>query len=102
MSLDLLHARLRHRSARALLAADAAEIWRDVEVKLSPNPFCTFCKIATITKRNQSKVPMGAEKPLARVFMDSFLVPHKSSFDPDFDLGHCLLIVDTYSRIPTL
>ena len=83
-----------------MLAADAAEMWKDVEVKLSPDPFCTSCKIATITKRNRSKVPMGADRPLARVFMDIIPAPHKFSFDPNCDFSHYLLIVDTYSRIP--
>ena len=102
VSLDLLHSRLGHRSTRALLAADAAEMWKDVEVKLSPDPFCTSCKIATITKRNRSKVPMKADRPLARVVMDIIPAPHKSSFDPNCDFSHYLLIVDTYSRIPRL
>ena len=45
---------------------------------------------------------MGAEKPLARVFMDIIPAPQKSSFDPDCDFSHYLLIVDTYSRMPRL
>ena len=102
VSLDLLHTRLGHRSKRSLLAADTADMWKNVEVKLSPDLFCTSCKIATITKRNQSKVPIGVEKPLATVFMDIIPAPHKSSFDPDCDFSHYLLIVDTYSRIPRL
>ena len=103
VSLDLLHARLGHRSTRALLAAFAADMWRDVEVKLSPDPFCTsYNKIAIITKRNRSKVPMGAENPLVRVFMDIIPAPHKSSFDPDCDLSNYLLIDNTYSRMSRL
>ena len=50
ISLERLHQRLGHRATRSLIAADTAGLWADTEIWMSPDPFCTSCKIAAISK----------------------------------------------------
>ena len=41
IALELLHQRLGHISTRSLLAGDTANIWKDIELRIYPDPFCT-------------------------------------------------------------
>ena len=44
IALELLHQRLGHRSTRSLLAGDTANFWKDIELRIDPDPFCTSCQ----------------------------------------------------------
>ena len=39
IALELLHQRLGHRSNRSLLASYTANIWKDIELRIDPDPF---------------------------------------------------------------
>ena len=45
IALELLHQRLGHISTRLLLAGDTVNVWKDVELRIYPDPFCTSCRI---------------------------------------------------------
>ena len=102
VSLEHLHQCLGHRATRSLLAADAAGLWEDVEIRMDPDPFCTSCKVATITKKSRSKQPLDPVGPLKWVFMDIIPSPHSKSIDKEACFANYLLVVDAYSRVPRL
>ena len=77
IALDLLHQILGHRSTRALLAGDTANIWEDAELRIDPDPFCTSCQISSMKKKARSKIPLKPKAPFKWVFMD--IVPSTST-----------------------
>ena len=55
IDLELLHQGLGHRSTISLLAGDTDNVWKDVELRIDTDPFCTLCKISSMNKRARSK-----------------------------------------------
>ena len=45
VALELLHHRLGHISTRSLMDGDTANVWKDIELRIYPDPFGTPCKI---------------------------------------------------------
>ena len=41
VTLELLYNILGHRSTRSLMDGDTANIWKDIEPRIYPDPFCT-------------------------------------------------------------
>ena len=64
IALELLYQKLGHRSTRSLLAGNTANIWKDIELRLDPDPFCTSCQISSINKKSRSKIPLNPKAPL--------------------------------------
>ena len=54
IDLELLHQRLGHRSTRSFLAGDNANVWKYVELRIYPEPFCTSCQISPMNKKDRS------------------------------------------------
>ena len=48
VALELFHNRLGHRSTRSLMARDTKNVWKDIELSIDPDPFCTSCKISSM------------------------------------------------------
>ena len=71
--LELLHQRLGHRSTRSLIAGYTANVWKDVELRIYPDPFCTSCKFFSMNKKARSKLPLKPKSPFKWVFMDIIL-----------------------------
>ena len=67
IALELLHQILGHRSTRSLLAGDTANIWKDVELRIYPDPFCTSCQISSMNKKARYKIPLKPKAPFKRV-----------------------------------
>ena len=65
-----MHQRLGHRSTISLMAGDTANVWKDAELKIDADPFCTSCKFFSTNKKARSKLPLKAKAPFKRVFMD--------------------------------
>ena len=70
IALELLHQRLGQISTRSLLADDTANVWKDVELRIYPDPFCTSCQIFSMNKKARSKIPLKQKSPFKWVFMD--------------------------------
>ena len=51
IALELLHQILGHRSTRSLIAGDNEKVWKDVELRIDPDPFCTSCQIYSMNKK---------------------------------------------------
>ena len=51
IALELLHQRLGHISNISLLAGDTDNVWKNVDLIIDPDPFCTSCQISLMNKR---------------------------------------------------
>ena len=71
VDLGLLYHRLGHRSTRLLMAGDTENVWKDVELMIYPDPFCTSCQISPMNKNARSKNPLKPKAPFTWVFMDT-------------------------------
>ena len=76
VSLELLHHRLGHISTRSLMAGDTENVWKDIELRIYPEPFCTSCEISSINKKDRSKNPFKPKSPFKWFFMD--IIPEKA------------------------
>ena len=56
--MELLYHILGHRSTRSLIAGDTKNNWKDVEVRIDPDPFCTSYQISLMNKKARSKNPL--------------------------------------------
>ena len=50
VSLGLLHQILGQRTTRSLLDVDTEIFWKDIDIRVYNDPFCTACQISTINK----------------------------------------------------
>ena len=51
IALELLHQILGHRSTISLLAGYNANFWKDIELRIYIDPFCTSCQISSMKKK---------------------------------------------------
>ena len=102
ITLELLHQRLGHRSTILFLARDTANVWRDVELRIDLDPFCTSCQISSMNKKARSKIPLKPKTPFKWVFIDIFPSTAPKSLTSDTTFSNYLLIVDAYFKIPKL
>ena len=61
--LELLHKRLRHRSARSLLDGGTDTFWEYVELIIDPDPFCTSCQISSMDQKSRYKKLLKPNAP---------------------------------------
>ena len=102
IALELLHQRLGHRSTISLLAGNTANVWEDIELRIYPYPFCTSCQIYSMNKKARSKNPLNPKAPFKWVFMDIIPSIAPKCLTSDRKISNYLLIVDAYSKIPSL
>ena len=77
VSLELLHQILGHRSTRSLLAVDNANFWKDIDLRVDPDPFYTSYQISKLNKKARSKTTLNPKTPFKWVFM--VITPDTSS-----------------------
>ena len=51
IALYILHQRLGHKSTKSLLAEDTDNVWKNIELRIYPDPFFTSCQIASMNKK---------------------------------------------------
>ena len=64
IALELLHQRLGHRSTISFLSGDTANIWKNIELIIDPDPFFTSCQIYSMNEKARSKNPLNQKAPL--------------------------------------
>ena len=89
-------------STRSLLAGYTAHVWKNIKLRIYPDPFCILCHIYTINKKPRLNTPLNTKTPLKWVFM--YIIPDISSknLTRDTIFSNYLLVVDAYSKIPKL
>ena len=50
VDLELLYHRLGHRSTISLMSGFTSNVWKDIELRIDPHPFCTSCQISSMNK----------------------------------------------------
>ena len=70
IDLELLHQRLGHISTRIFLDGDTDNFWKDIELRIDPDPFCSSCRISSMKKKARSKNRMKQKAPFKWFFMD--------------------------------
>ena len=70
VALELLHYRFGHRSTRSSMAGDTENVWKDIELRIDPDPFCKSCQISSMDKKARSKNPLDPKVPFKWVCMD--------------------------------
>ena len=85
-----------------MLAADTANVWEDVELRIDPDPLFTSCQISPMNKKARSKIPLKPKASFKWVFMDIVPSTAPKSLTSDTNVSNYLLIVDAYSNIPEL
>ena len=56
VALELLHHRLGNIFNRSLMAGYISNVWKDIERRVDPDPFCTSCQIYSMKKRLGTKI----------------------------------------------
>ena len=97
-----MYQRLGHRSTRALIAGDTANVWEDVELRIDPDPFCISCRISSMNKKARTKIPLKKKASFKWVFMGIIPSTAPKSLTNDTTFSDYFLIVDAYSKIPKL
>ena len=101
-SLELLHQRLGYRYTRSLIAGYTANFWKDIEIRIDPDPLCTSCQISSMNKKDRSKNPLESKAPFKWVFMDIISATAPIRLTSDTNFSNSILIVDAYSKLPKL
>ena len=99
---DLLHEGLGHRSTRSFLAGDTANIWKDIEIRIYPDPFCTSCQIYSMNKKAGSKIILKPKASFKWFLMDIITSTAPKILTSDTTFSNYLLTIDPYSKIPKL
>ena len=97
-----MHHRLGHRSTRLLLAGDTVHFWKEIEIRVYPDPFSTLYQISTINKKYRSKSPLKSNTTFKWVFMGIITAISYKSLTKYTNFANFLLIADAYSKIPEL
>ena len=86
IALELLHQRLGQRYNRSFLSGGTANVWKDIELRIDPDIFCTSCQISSMNKKARYKIPMNPKVAFNWVFMD--IIP---SNPPNDEIGRASL-----------
>ena len=77
-----------------MLAGDTANVWKDIEPRIYPDPCCTSCQISSMNKKSRSKIPLKPKAPFKWVFIDIIPSTAPKSLTSDATFSNYLLIVD--------
>ena len=77
-------------------------VWKDIEIRIYPDPFCTSCMISSMDKNYRSKNPFNPKATLKCFFMN--IIPEKlpKRLTSATNFSNYILIVYAYSKIPKL
>ena len=45
------------------MAGDTKNVWKNIELRIDPDPFCTSCQISSMNKNDGSKNPLKPKAP---------------------------------------
>ena len=85
-----------------MIAGDTVNVWKDIEIRIDPDPFCTSCQIFSMNKKSRSKNVPSPKALFKWVFMDIIPATTPKRLTIETNLSNYLLIVDAYSKIPKL
>ena len=74
-------------------------VWKYIELRIDPDPFCISCKIYSINKKARCKNPLKPKAPFKWVFIDTIPTKAPKSLTSDTNFSNYILIVDAYNKI---
>ena len=96
MDTGLLHTRL-HRPDSVFATIGARDLWRDVDITQSIDPFCTTGKIMTIPAHIRGKIRESkAYKPLDEIQIDTVHNPEHMGLSADPKFNYFLILCDRF------
>ena len=75
------------------MAGDNTIIFKDTELRIDPEPFCTSCHIYSMNKNTRFKNPLNPKSPFKWVFMDIILATESNVLTSKTILSNYILIV---------
>ena len=78
------------------MAVDTSNVWKDIELRIDPDPFCTSCQISSMNKKARSKDTLNSKAPFRWVFMDIIPESAPTRLTSDTNFSNYILIDDTY------
>ena len=84
------------------MAGDTANVWKDIELRIDPDPFCTSCRISSLNKNTRSINPLKPKAPFKWFFVGIITATVPKCLTSETTSYNCILIVDAYSKIPKL
>ena len=79
-----------------------ANVWKDIEIRVDPDPLCTSCHISKINRNPVSKTPLNHKTHFKWEFMDIIPVISYNFLTKYSTIDNFLLIIDANSNIPKL
>ena len=77
VALGLLHHILGHRSTRSLMSGDTSNVWKNIELRIDPDPFFTLFHISSMNKKARSKNPLKPKATFKSVLWILFQQHHQ-------------------------
>ena len=68
--MEILHQRQEHSPTRSILAGDSDKVWKETELRVDPDLFCTSFQIPTTNKNPISRIKLNTKTPFRWVFID--------------------------------
>ena len=69
---------------------DTANVWKDIELRIYPDPFCTSCQISSINKKAISKNTLKPKATFKWVLMDIIPATAPKSLTSETNLSNYL------------
>ena len=73
--------------------------WKDIELRIYPDPFCILCLISSMNKNDRSKNSLNPEASFKWVFMDISSATAPKIFTSENTFSNYILIFDAYSKM---
>ena len=84
------------------MTGDTKKVWKDIELRIYPDPSCTLCQISSINKKAGSKNLLKPNAPFKWIFMDIIPEIARNVLTSGTTLSNYLLVVDAYLKPPKL
>ena len=82
------------------MAEDTVTFWQYIELRIYPDPFCTFCQIYSMNKKTRSKTLLKPKTSFKWVSMDIIPTTPPKLLTIETNFSNYILIIDAYSKTP--
>ena len=78
------------------MAGDTANVWKDIELSIYPDPFCPSCQIYSMNKKVRSKNTLNPKELFKSVFMKIIPATSLKFLTIETTFSNYPIIVDAY------
>ena len=80
------------------MAGDTEIFWKDIEVRIYLDPFCTSFQISSMDKKSRSNNTLKPRAPFKQVLMEIIPATYPKRLTSKTTFSNYLLIVDAYRK----